>query len=325
MANQEMLLKEIKTLSDSVRAKTQALKLGLHDRNRFLEETFKPIVDPLNKMNDSLKVANEKGRKESDPKEVRLKRESSTTDISDKTSDSMDKSSDFEIAEEEEGKTELDESQEFFSEDSPTNLSILSQNIPEQGPLTRKYILKMLHSGRRPTRYHVYGARFEESGLLIGDSKLDIDKADNIVINGHSFKGTRGLFELLFKPDPKRYSKKDLNNFKQICSLTSTHRKGYSKNAPVHRNRSVKYKDIIAKLFSSYRGKSKKGSGMAMKSVYDTNVIYYRDINKLVERMRLIQQSINSGHSGLDNEMIALTAELKARGYICESQSNHER
>lgn len=314
MTDQEILLKEIRSLSNSVRAKTQALKLGLSDRNRFLEETFKPITDPLNKMEANLAIAT---GKELDSNETRLKHERSTTDISDQTSETMDKSTDYEMEGEEEDVNSAD--QTLATDESPTNLSILSQNIPEQGPLTRKYILKMLHSGKKASRYHVYGARLEKDGISVGDSKLEIEQNDNIVINGQSFKGTRGLFELLFKPDPVKYSKKDLNDFKRICTLTSTHRKGYSKNAPVHRNKSVKYKDIIAKLFSTYRGKAKKGSGMTMKSVYDTNVIYYKDVNKLVDRMRLLQQSTQAGHSGLDNEIIALTEELKARGYISYS------
>lgn len=325
MTDKEILLKEIKTLSDSVRAKTQALKLGLSDRNKFLEETFKPIVDPLNKMKESLKASNEEIKKKLDTNKVSFKREPSSSDISDQTSETIEKSTDNEMEGEEMEKSQTDDTHEEISEESPTNLSILSQNIPEQGPLTRKYILKMLHSGKRPSRYHVYGARLEKEGLIIGNSPLEIDKTDNIIVNGQSFKGTRGLFELLFKPDPKKYSKHDLNNFKRICTLTSTHRKGYSNNAPVHRNKSIKYKDIISKLFSSYRGKQKKGSGLSMKSVYDTNVIYYRDVNKLVERMRLLHQSIQAGHNGLDNEMIALTEELKSRGYISDSQSNHER
>lgn len=314
MSDQEILLKEIKTLSDSVRMKTQALKLGLSDRNRFLEETFKPIVDPLNKMNQTLNTTNKHTKTALDSNEVHLKRETSATDISDETSD---KSTDYEVQDEEQEDSHTDEN--IVSDESPTNLSILSQSMPEQGPLTRKYILKMLHAGKRPSRYHVYGARLDKDGLRIGDSQLLVDKEDNIVINGQHFKGSRGLFELLFKPEPKKYSKTDLNEFKRICTLTSSHRKGYSKNAPVHRNKSIKYKDIIAKLFSSYRGKHKKGSGMTLKSVYDTNVVYYKDVNKLVERMRLLHQSIKAGHSGLDNEMIAITEELKSRGFISDS------
>lgn len=321
MKDQEILLKEIKALSNSVREKTQALKLGLSDRNRFLEETFKPIVEPLKKLKETLKP-----ERTEDFNEVGFKKDPLSTATYKTTSESTsDLTEDDEMQYEEESVHTGDETKQTMSEDSPTNLSILSRDIPEQGPLTRKYILKMLHSGGKASRYHVYGARLEQDGLHIGDARLEIDNADNIIINGQSFKGTRGLFELIFKSTPEKYTKGDLNKFKNICTLTSTHRKSYSKNAPIHRNKSTKYKDVISKMFSTIRGKSKKGSGMTMKSVYDTNIIYYRDVNKLVDRMRLLQQSIDAGHSGLDNEMIALTEELKGRGFVTVSQLNHER
>lgn len=322
MTNQRELLSEIKVLSDSIRKKNILLKEGLMARNKYLEETFKPIVDPLNKINDKMAKSNllEQEVKEKD-KNIVKQDETSGTDGSEYESESLSRTThsvEEEEEEEEESKTDLEEEERLEPTESPTNISILSKEIGKKGPLARKYILKMLHGAHKSNKYHVYGARLEKDGLRMGDSVLEVDDNDNITVKDQTFKGTAGLFELIFKTSPKKYTKKDLNDFKSLCVLTNSHRKGYSHNTPIHRNRSDKYREVIAKLFSNIRGKrpKAKGKGMAMKSVYDTNIIYYNNVNKLVDRMRLIYESIQAGHTGLDNEMIALTEELKSRGYI---------
>lgn len=327
MSSQEKLLGEIKVLSDSIRKKNLAFKVGLTARNRYLEETFRPIIDPLNKLNNTVSKTPMSSLGEEELEEHKKETDSSDLESVSKTSDTGKEEEEEEAAEEEEdeeedeaNKTDKDESDlDSQSETvSPTNISILSREIGNKGPLSKKYILKMLHGARPRPRYHVYGARLEKDGLRIGDSKLIVDDNDSITVKDQLFKGTAGLFELIFEPIPKRYSKTDLNNFRTICMITNSHRKAYSPSTPIHRNRSEKYKEIIAKLFSKYRGKHRKstGKGMTMKSVYDTNVIYYNDVNKLVDRMRLIYESIQAGHTGLDNEMVALTEELKRRKYI---------
>lgn len=323
MTNQEELLNEIKVLSDSIRKKHLALKEGIIARNQYLEDTFKPIVDPLNKINDTIKQTSlsSQGEKIENYKQQAKELGTSDTRSSERDTESVTKSSDIteEEDDDEEIKTDIEEEGESdtnVASDSPTNISILSREIGEKGPLSRKYILKMLHGARQSSKYHVYGARLAKDGIRIGDSQLTVDDNDNIKIKGQTFKGTSGLFELIFESTPKKYSKSDLNKFKTICMLTNSHRKAYSPSTPIHRNKSEKYKNVIAKLFSKYRGLKRTGKGMSMKSVYNTNIIYYNDVNKLVDRMRLIYESIQAGHNGLDNEMVALTEELKGRGYI---------
>lgn len=328
MLNQQELLNEIKVLSDSIRKKNLALKAGLDARNRYLEDTFKPIIDPLNKIKETVKRSSLSDR-EVDLGEKGYRDEkyepSSETQHSDHDTDSVSITSD--IIEEEDNyaeqiKSEKEEKDKYSDtqsiSESPTNITILSQEIGNKGPLSRKYILRMLHSARQRPKYHVYGARLEEDGIRIGDCKLKVDDSDKIEIKGQVFKGTDGLFQLIFQTIPQKYTKTDLKNYKSICMLTNSHKKGYSPHTPIHRNRSEKYKNIIARLFNEYRGKRRKsmGKGMSMKSVYNTNVIYYNNVNKLVDRMRLIHESIQAGHTGLDNEMVALTEELKSRGYI---------
>ena len=194
-----------------------------------------------------------------------------------------------------------------------SNLSVLGKDISSHGELTRKYVLKMLHGTIANRKYHVYGARVEKGGLMIGDSTLIVDDTDNITVKGKTYPGTIGLFELILKKTPMKYTAKDLKMFKKILIDTNAHKKHYKLDSPLHRSSSFKYKNIIAKLFQN---KHVAGKGMSMKDSYTTNVIYYNNINKLVERMRLLHEAQIAGHTGVNNEMVALTEELRGRGYI---------
>ena len=139
-------------------------------------------------------------------------------------------------------------------------------------------------------------------------------KNNNLTIKQKTFKGTPGLFELVFKNVPTKYTSLDLKLFKQILKLTNAHKKNYAPNSPIYRNKSKKYLSIIEKLFPPRSAKS--GQGMSLKDVYKTNIIYYNNVNKLVNRLRLLYEAKHAGHTGVDNEIVALTGELRNRGYI---------
>lgn len=342
MANQEKLLKEIKLLSDSIRQKNRALKLGIAEREKFLETTFKPITDPLKKITQNVEKPFEgdvitpisKYEEESQDEDggyQQLPTTEGESEDMEETEEASKEMEEYSTAEEEEEEST-----------HPSNLSKLGIDIVSKGTLGRKYLLKMLHSTTANRNYHNYGARVEDDGLMIGDSKLDIDENDHIIIGGKTYKSTPGLFELIFKNKPGKYTKKDLILFKNILEETNAHKKGYLKNKPVHRNRSIKYTSIIANIFPSQVKKKSQikrralssaelnvlhkkrrttttptssGRGLS-KNLYDTNIIYYKDINKLVDRMRLLYEAKEAGHTGLENEWVALIDELRNRRII---------
>lgn len=338
MTSQEKLIKEIKSLSDSIRRKNRALRLGISERDRFLETTFKPVIDPLKQVSQKLGKVTEGElilpittsdveHEEINDSEEQIEDE---TDEEDKTLEQI----------EHERRKDTSEEDEFLEND-PSNISRLGTDIKYKGDLSRKYVLKMLQSAIPNRKYHVYGARLEGQGLMIGNSRLDIDDEDNIIVGDKRYNGTQGLFELIFKQKPVKYNHHDLSTFKQILVNTNAHKKNYESLLPIHRNTSVKYKNIISKLFPSQMEKTKKrfmsseeaipfpipqkkrklkeqsssGSGL-LKDSYSTNIIYYNDVNKLVNRMRLIHEAMEAGHTGLQNEWVALVDELLMKGII---------
>lgn len=314
MSDQGNLVSEIKSLSESIRQKNRALKLGIDERDRFLERTFKPVIAPLKEISHQLG----KSIEDDDNDEITTTSDdgNNVDTIKEVTGDTDDELNIMDTH----MQTEDGEEEEEEEEEPPSNTTLLGRDISTKGILSRKYLIKMLHNAQSSRNFHVYGARLEKDGVMIGDSELITDNNDNITINGKVYKGTLGLFELIFKNKPTKYTAKDLATFKRICQATNVHKKNYSTTGPVYRNKSNKYMDVISHIFppkiASSKIRKKRGSGMNMKRVYDTNIIYYNDINKLVDRMRLLHEAIIAGHSGLDNEMVALTEELRKRRFI---------
>ena len=65
-------------------------------------------------------------------------------------------------------------------------------------------------------------------------------KIDNI-----KYSGTPGLYKLLFKKEPKGYTKTDLDNYMDILSRTNAYRRNFDPNEQVQGNASPKYITII--------------------------------------------------------------------------------
>ena len=213
MADQEKLVDEIKSLSDSIRRKHRALRLGVSEREQFLESTFKPVIGPLSDISKKL-----------DSKPI-----STTTVEADMVQGKNDVDTD-----DMESIEEIQHEEDYGSPESeqtePSRLSLLGTDIASKGLLTRKYVLKMLHQAPSNPKHHVYGARMTDHGLMIGSSPVDMDSDDNLIIGGKKYEGTKGLFELLFKQLPIKFTAKDLKTFKHICKDTNAHKKKLCKH-----------------------------------------------------------------------------------------------
>ena len=80
---------------------------------------------------------------------------------------------------------------------------------------------------------------------------MTVDRYSDFCIRNKNFKGMRGLWELLTrkKVNKEIVSAADLKRYKSILNLTSAHLEGYEPGTPIHVSRSVKFRDVIAKLF----------------------------------------------------------------------------
>lgn len=303
MSEKEKLINEIKRLSDSIRAKNRALKHDISERAKYLEDTFKPVVGPL--------------------KDIKHKLEKPATDGDELMPVSKIEKMETEDDENIETDTNVNETEDEtdVEEFIPTSLG---EELLSSESIGKRYLMNMISIPPTKRKTHSYGARVENGVAMIGNSPFEIDEQNNIVIKGVKYKGTPGLFELIFKNIPlRKYSLKDLDTYKIILKATNAHKKQYSPYLPVHRSTSKKYVNIISHLFPVKKIMSQpstpsgyKGHGMALKDSYETNVIYYNDVNKIVKRMQLLYEAKDSGHTGVNNEIVALTEELRNKGYI---------
>ena len=63
---------------------------------------------------------------------------------------------------------------------------------------------------------------FEVNGSLnLGDQPITIDEDNNIIILGHKFEATPGLWDLIMLNDPKKFTEDDLEQYRKINDLTN--------------------------------------------------------------------------------------------------------
>lgn len=94
---------------------------------------------------------------------------------------------------------------------------------------------------------HTKGPRVVEDGIKVGSKLIQFNDDGKIIIDGVDFKGTLGLYKLLFKRILKdvTYTEADMRAYKYICIKTNAHKLLYNPNGQVNRNPiSEKYKCI---------------------------------------------------------------------------------
>lgn len=206
--------------------------------------------------------------------------------------------------------------------------------------LPRQYVDENVKDTEHKFDHH-YGIvhDYETDKLFLGLTQKPVQIiGKDVKVEGIKYPGTAGLYELLFKKEPKGYNKNDLENYMDILSRTNAYRRNFDPNEQVQGNASIKYITIIgpylqkkgitkskiinpaaANLLSNfqrrqapYRIAKSKGSGMTLKvNKNNTDYVYWNDLNELVDRLRLLVASTIAGHTGHNNEIISIIEELR--------------
>jgi hypothetical protein len=90
---------------------------------------------------------------------------------------------------------------------------------------------------------------------MIGDSAVTVDSRSDITIHNKTFRGTKGLWELLTckKMDEALVSTTDLKRYKNILEMTNAHLEGYEPGGDIQISRGQKFVNVISKLFPQTR------------------------------------------------------------------------
>ncbi|XP_070168540.1 uncharacterized protein [Polyergus mexicanus] len=185
-------------------------------------------------------------------------------------------------------------------------------------PLGQKYVGAILNQDKGNNLY-VYGVKFRNERMMMGDKIFDVDKNDNIIIGGMRYVGISGLYELIFKrvPDGDVYTEDDKIKYKNILLATNAHRRDNNMRNRVLSNKGYKYKNIIAPLISN----KKVGRGINIPRAMTLNdnkidCVHWNDPNELVDRLRLVEALRQAGNNPHDNEIVSIIEALCEAGFI---------
>lgn len=309
--NQQInVLQQIEKAREAIKRKYNSLKFNKMEAEKIVSETFKPIVEPLEKLVDESKLTEQyKVRKlKSEPEftpEYRLKKHKSESE-----------DFDDEITQKDDNPIENEEAENSFDDlkiSSPANDTF---HTPESDSL-QKY-LSMLRKDQVTSLDTVYGVRQLKNGpQMIGNQRIYFEN-DKIVINDKSYEKSNGLIELLFKKKPSHtlVTHKDLLNYGEIINNTNAHRKYYKPDGEIRHQTSEKYRDIISRLINVRGNSPRLGSGLpppykiARQNVL-TDYVYWDNPNELVDRLRLLIAETSAGNQNHVNEIHSIIEELR--------------
>ncbi|KYM99642.1 hypothetical protein ALC62_09610 [Cyphomyrmex costatus] len=321
----EKIAMGIAKTSDSIRKKYRALKTGKMEEEIVLERHFKPITEPLKQIventvessKDPINIETFFSEKDEEPKPKR-KRPNASYDSPIQASTTVKSALNISktVASTLNEMSEITGSRELSYDYAPS----LHANY---GPLGQKY-LKAVLSGKKAVNIDVvYGVYFSDEGTMLGDKRITLNKNDDIIIDGQTYDGTPGLYELIFMkfPNESICTDDDVQTYKSILLTTNAYRRGHNAGNQVLGNKGHKYKNIIAPLVLGKKvgtGIKKKFDLPCVMSLTDNRIdyVHWDDPNELLDRFRLLEASRQAGHNGHDNEILSIIEELREAGLI---------
>lgn len=215
-------------------------------------------------------------------------------------------------------------------------------------PLVRYYVDASIKD-REDKFDHKYGLSHdvETEKFRIANSLVDF-QGKNFKVEGVTYEGTPGLYELMFKKEPSAYSQKDLEEYMDVLKRTNAYRRNFNPDSQIQGTTDVKYLTII-KPFLMKRGilkssstsqmpqfrsiipstsqlvtlptqrprtrnttKTVEGKGAMLNlSRKKIDYVYFDDVNEIVDRLKLLVSSQMAGHTGHQNEIVSILEELR--------------
>lgn len=259
----------------ALKQKYKSLKHDIVKSQSLLEKTYKPITQPLNELVSNL-IKTENTPRKTHLKEE-LKEEISRGSLGPQPStqtpleyynltapmDLEDQTFQYDSTQ---VRPEVAES--FFDETFPTTIADTEtehQRYLEQFkmPLPRAYIEDKITDvkGDFDDTFGVYFDPYTKK-YAIGDSTVDFDGADFIIKDQFKYKGTPGLYELMFKKYPLGYRPTDVDDYIDIIKRTNAQYLSYNPERGLSTSYASKFTDIIkprvTNLYSMSRDKTQK-------------------------------------------------------------------
>lgn len=320
------ILRQIVKTSKAIRQKHRLLKEGKETSERAMQDVFKPIVTPLEKLVDrsftheipikqEIKVKTQQddnslpNTSDAIPKNEESNRESdladdsfySISDINDDDDNDDDNIKDDHNGDDSEGdQITYDENRAAMKADELVNQYLALLNANEKSDLDGTWGVRKLANQQ----------------FKIGNCEVNFIPS-YVRVADTNYPKTRGLVELRFKkvPDANLIDSNDLKNYKDIIIATSAHKKYYKFHGGLRKDTSHKYKNYIVKMVE-HTGDGILPRYKTAKQNSHPDYIYWDDPNELVDRLRLLYASQAAGNPSHTNEIISIIEELREANII---------
>lgn len=109
--------------------------------------------------------------------------------------------------------------------------------------------------------------------MKLGKSRLEIDGID-IMFDGKRYKGTRGLYELIFKSHPDKYDENDLSQYYDILQQTNVHRRNFNGTQQMRGSTAYKWVEVIRPVLMKTQTQKKSWTGASVSLIANANTSY---------------------------------------------------
>ena len=361
--NRSQVAKELLKARKAVKRKYQSLKSDISEAQQRKEQELKPITEPLRELIRTVK--SEPFIKKEEPfftpeyikqtsSPIKLQRKQPYQAYLPPQTPSFLRDDELFETSDQDGFLDNTEIQDQATEQEEptvtredilelTRLPAYKEYLELFHPLVRAYVDSSIKGTRELDHTHGLVHDPQTEKWKLGQTVVDFDKYNNdFKVNNLTYRGTPGLYELLFYQDPVGFTTEDLKNYMDILKRTNAYRRNYDPKEQVQGTTDPKYTTIIKpylikeKIINqktirssipstsgitkpkppetrprSTRLASKTGRGMMNLSNKKIDYIYYDDVNELVNRLKLLVSSQIAGHTGHNNEIIAILEELR--------------
>lgn len=330
--------KKILNAARSIRKKYLALKLERNEEDEAISRILNPITDPLkelvkNTVNKKVKPKEVKLEaptpqryfkfEHSFPKHVEFQPENVVAETGDDNDDVFDKP--------------LHEVRDSLQKSILERSEAYEQFLDQYPEIAREYVDKYYNESDEID--HSYGLRHEMDTDIwtMGSQKVNFLPNGDIKVGDISYRGSRGLYDILFLKNPIYHTEADKLQFKDILSRTNAHRRDFDPSKQVRGSTSSKYRHIVKPMLSvssevkkikssktsstsgrnpSTRSTTKSGSALLEYNSKPKQYVYYDDVNELIERLAKLDASQEAGNTNNINEIMSILEELVELGVI---------
>ena len=175
-----------------------------------------------------------------------------------------------------------------------------------------------------------FGLYAKNKKFHIGDKPVTI-KDNDIIIDGKTYIGSPGLWELITSNNPQNFTEEDYKNYINLLVQTNTiHQGNDPNNTKPKSSGGSKWNNLISPIWDEIKPKKEKKKkkkrqqdpgeddpqpGPSSAKGYGLKFLS-SDPNALIDRFDLLFSSKKAGHTGVRNEIISILDELKRQGVI---------